>query len=73
MTTRQSRISELYAAAQARVGGTQPLWSRTGKELFYFRPDGMLMSAAIDTGRASKPGVARELFPFGELDCRLGK
>ncbi len=43
-------------------GGMQPMWSKDGKELFYFRPDGTLMSAAVETGRTFKPGIPRKLF-----------
>lgn len=43
-------------------GGHAAMWSKDGKELFYFRPNGTLMSAAVETGRAFKPGVPRKLF-----------
>ena len=31
-------------------GGTQPLWARDGKELFYLGPDGSLMGVAVASG-----------------------
>ena len=36
-------------------GGTQPLWARNGRELFYLQPDGTLMSVPVDVvqGRTS--------------------
>jgi eukaryotic-like serine/threonine-protein kinase len=30
-------------------GGTHPLWSADGRELFYFRSDGMMMAATVNT------------------------
>jgi len=30
------------------AGGTRPLWSRNGRELFFVAPDGSLMSARVD-------------------------
>ena len=30
------------------AGGTQPLWARSGKELFYLRPDGALMGVPVE-------------------------
>jgi WD40 repeat protein len=31
-------------------GGTQPLWARSGQELFYVAPDGALMSVSVTPG-----------------------
>jgi serine/threonine-protein kinase len=31
-------------------GGTQPLWARNGRELFYFSPDGALMRVGVASG-----------------------
>jgi serine/threonine-protein kinase len=39
-------------------GGTRPLWARSGKELFYAKASGAVMSASVDGGstfRASNP------------------
>jgi serine/threonine-protein kinase len=38
-------------------GGTQPLWARSGKELFYFAPDGALMRVAVAGGPAWTAGA----------------
>jgi Tol biopolymer transport system component len=35
------------------AGGTRPLWSRTGKELFYLAADGALMKVAVRTRGAA--------------------
>jgi hypothetical protein len=32
-------------------GGSQPLWSRNGRELFYLAPDGTLRGVAVEPGR----------------------
>jgi hypothetical protein len=32
-------------------GGSQPLWSRNGRELFYLAPDGTLMGVSVEPGR----------------------
>jgi eukaryotic-like serine/threonine-protein kinase len=33
-------------------GGQQPLWARSGRELFYLAPDGSLMGVPVDVGQA---------------------
>jgi serine/threonine-protein kinase len=38
-------------------GGTQPVWARSGQELFYFAPDGALMRVAVPGGPAWTPGA----------------
>ena len=43
-------------------GGTQPLWSRDGRELFYVRPAGGLMRVAIDRSLGWKPDASTQLF-----------
>jgi eukaryotic-like serine/threonine-protein kinase len=44
-------------------GGSQPRWSRDGKELFYFAPDSMLMEVSVTTtGATFQPGVPKPLF-----------
>jgi serine/threonine-protein kinase len=35
------------------AGGTRPLWSRSGKELFYVGPDGALMRAPVEASGAT--------------------
>jgi hypothetical protein len=44
-------------------GGSRPLWSRNGRELFYLTPDGALMSVPVDAGAAWSAGTAIRLFP----------
>jgi serine/threonine protein kinase/Tol biopolymer transport system component len=44
-------------------GGSQPRWSRDGKELFYFAPDSTLMAVSVTTtGGTFQPGVPKALF-----------
>jgi eukaryotic-like serine/threonine-protein kinase len=44
-------------------GGSQPRWSRDGKELFYFAPDSTLMQVSVTTtGATFLPGVPKPLF-----------
>jgi len=38
-------------------GGTQPLWARGGRELFYVAPDGALMRVAVTAGPAWTAGA----------------
>ena len=49
-------------------GGTNPTWSRDGKELFFVSPDNKMMAVDIKgTGGNPEPGVPKALF-----DVRLG-
>ena len=43
-------------------GGTQPRWSRDGKELFYVAPGGKLMAVEVTTGEKFEAGTPRALF-----------
>ncbi|MDO8678050.1 MAG: hypothetical protein Q7R30_05740 [Acidobacteriota bacterium] len=43
-------------------GGSQPRWSKDGRELFYLRSDGMLMAVAVRTQPAFEPGAVTPLF-----------
>lgn len=65
------RAQEVYVAAFAGGGsahqisdggGTQPLWSRDGKELFFFSLDGSLMRVAVDANADIKTDVPSKLF-----------
>ena len=40
-------------------GGSQPLWSRNGRELFYLSPDATLMGVSVEPGRKSIAGMPR--------------
>jgi serine/threonine-protein kinase len=43
-------------------GGTRPLWTRSGKELFYLGPGGAVMSASVEGGSAFRAGNPTRLF-----------
>jgi eukaryotic-like serine/threonine-protein kinase len=70
-TLRPSGRHEIFVAAfpsfsgaiqVSGEGGVQPIWSRDGKELFYLRPDGTLMSVDIRSGASIEPSAPRVLF-----------
>ena len=44
-------------------GGTAPIWSRNGEELYYRSLSGNLMAVPIQTSPSFVPGRLRELFP----------
>jgi eukaryotic-like serine/threonine-protein kinase len=44
-------------------GGTQPVWRRDGKELFYLSADSKIMAVPMPTSPALKPGLPKALFP----------
>ena len=46
-------------------GGVQPHWRRDGRELFYVRLDGTLMSVAVNPGPTFEFGAAQTLFIVG--------
>jgi Tol biopolymer transport system component len=43
-------------------GGTFPMWSRDGRELFYFDLDGALMAVPVKSGAEFEAGVPVRLF-----------
>jgi hypothetical protein len=43
-------------------GGTRPVWSRDGKELFYIAYDRQLMVSAVKGGNKFETGTPRPLF-----------
>ncbi len=43
-------------------GGWQPIWSRSGRELFYVSADGILMAVAIRPGAAFRAAAPHPLF-----------
>lgn len=48
-------------------GGSQPRWSRDGKELFYISADSKLMAVPVSTAPVFRPGLPAALFtvPIG--------
>jgi Tol biopolymer transport system component len=44
------------------AGGTDPCWSRDGRELFYLSPDQRLMSVSVAAGESFEPGTPQPLF-----------
>ena len=44
------------------AGGTEPVWSKTGREIFYLAPDGKLMAVSVDTTKGVTLGKPQVLF-----------
>jgi Tol biopolymer transport system component/predicted Ser/Thr protein kinase len=44
------------------AGGTEPVWSKTGREIFYLAPDGKLMAVPVDTTKGVTLGKPQVLF-----------
>jgi serine/threonine protein kinase len=72
-TSNESGVKEVYVQpfpvssggkwAVSNGGGSQPRWSRDGKELFYFAPDSTLMDVGVTTTVGTfQPGVPKPLF-----------
>jgi serine/threonine-protein kinase len=49
----------------SRGGGTQPVWSRDGRELFFFSPTGELMGVDVGAGPAWTATPPRRIVPVG--------
>jgi dipeptidyl aminopeptidase/acylaminoacyl peptidase len=49
-------------------GGTNPFWSRDGRELFFSAPPGVLKAVSIGAGERLQVGAARTLFELGDLN-----
>jgi serine/threonine-protein kinase len=57
----------------SRDGGTEPLWARNGKELFYIGTDGALMAVSISAGNHAgsfAAGIPSRVIPPGEYRAR---
>ncbi|MBZ5620357.1 MAG: protein kinase [Acidobacteriia bacterium] len=52
-------------------GGTRPVWSRDGKELFYIASDRKLMVAAVRAGDRFETGTPRPLFEVRQSVTRF--
>jgi eukaryotic-like serine/threonine-protein kinase len=54
------------------AGGTNPRWSRSGRELFFLGPDRSVMAVDVVLGQTASAGIPRKLFQrgasFGSLD-----
>jgi hypothetical protein len=46
----------------SRAGGTEPVWARDGRELFYRSPSGAVMRVPISAGMSWKAGTPTQLF-----------
>jgi Tol biopolymer transport system component len=57
-------VSEGWHAI-SRDGGRAPRWRQDGRELFFLRPDGMLMAARIGTTPSFTASLPQELFQTG--------
>jgi len=44
------------------AGGTRPVWSRSGKELFYVAPDGKIVASEVKSGEGFPHGPPTPLF-----------
>jgi Tol biopolymer transport system component len=53
-------------------GGTQPIWSDNGKEIFYRAPDTRLMSVAVSTAGAFEAGMPQGLFELPLVNLPFG-
>jgi serine/threonine protein kinase len=67
----ESGRSEVYVASFPRmdrrrqvsnVGGSIPRWRNDMREMYYLRPDGMMMAVDIHPGESLETGPPRELF-----------
>ncbi len=72
----ESGPSEIYVASfpsfavkrkLSTSGGSDPVWPKGGKEIFYRAPDGMLMSAEIRTEPNLVAGIPKPLFKFSTV------
>jgi Tol biopolymer transport system component len=54
------------SSAVSTAGGTRPLWSRNGRELFFVAPDGAIMAASVD----ARGSVWRSGAPVKVVDGR---
>ena len=55
------------------TGGTRPLWSRDGRELFYFLPPGIIMSAPIEPGSTFAAGTPAAVVKGNYLAPQTGR
>jgi serine/threonine protein kinase len=48
-------------------GGTQPIWSQDGKELFYWSGDGKIVAVPVKIGAQFEAGVPKDLFSVSTI------
>jgi len=46
----------------SKDGGSQPVWAKDGRELFYIAPGSKLMAMSVETEPVFRPGTVEELF-----------
>ena len=59
----------------SKGGGTQAVWRRDGKQLFYISPDSKVMAVEVTISPEFKAGIPKALFSapvYGGGDHRLG-
>lgn len=69
-------VQDFPAGTKRRLvasAGAVPNWNPNGRELFYLRRDGMLMSVEVALGDEIRPGRPRELFSLGLQSTQLQK
>jgi serine/threonine protein kinase/Tol biopolymer transport system component len=75
-TSDQSNTMQIYvdsfpdkrgAVQMSTSGGTLPLWSRDGNELFYRAADGMWMGVDVKGGAKFEHGLPKPLFPVPDI------
>jgi Tol biopolymer transport system component len=54
------------------AGGSYPVWSRDGKELYYIAADAMMMAVEVRAGPKFDAGVPRPLFKTHAVETNLG-
>ena len=57
----------------SRGGGTQPLWARNGRELFYVDSQGQLMAVPVQTESALEFGNAEIILDGTTVGGRIGR
>ena len=54
-------------------GGTRPLWSRDGRELFYYLAPGIVLAAPVMTGTTFTAGTPAVVFKGTYLSPQTGR
>src|SRR5262249_45114897 len=64
-------VSEPRVHVQIANGGTQPRWSRDGRQLFYMAADRKMMAVSFDSKNGRVLGPARSLFQTRIVGTRI--